>query len=78
MSGNGLQIQILKKMKMNLKLKSNYNNNRKISKLKEIKICQIYFQMTITLNNKQHVYKNKFRSLSLIVKTSIKPEYKFD
>jgi hypothetical protein len=37
MSGNGLQIQILRKMKMNIKSKN--NNNRKSSKLREIKIC---------------------------------------
>jgi hypothetical protein len=39
MNGNGLQIQILKKVKMNLKLKRVYSNNRKTNKLKETKIC---------------------------------------
>jgi DNA-binding FadR family transcriptional regulator len=38
MNGNGLRIQILKKMKINLKFKRIYNN-RKTSKLKETKIC---------------------------------------
>lgn len=53
-NGNGLQTQILKKVKINNKLNSSYNN-KKTNKSKEIKICWICFQMTRMFNNKQHV-----------------------